>query len=507
MNEPSAAVPTPAEIPQRAPRGRRGNPGRMLAVIMTATFTLAALATSAGAAHAAVAGHAAKPAASAAPAWHNGGCGQLPTVRVQATGIPVQDRSDLQLAVDTAQAEHGCALLIGHFNLGKCLLCVRITAPVTVSGLVDPNQDPNSSNNTVVSTTGGEGSFLVNEPSTAPAGTIEFTDIWISRVTTFGFLMANVYNGNVKFLDNRVTNIRGGVFRVGIGGSGEIPIVAPLQRSMTGQFIAEGNYINTLAVPFPTGGDDNGIAFQGTRFTTMNFLNNTVITRGESLEIEKSVGQTYRIIGNTVVSRYRRNSPFAEAVVTVGYPRLHGGHPAALKLAGNDVANFYILDNNITAGGGSNTLICIMQFMSETSIHRHRFNVISGNHCTTKGIFADLLGGWSGERPYFPQGTLDDAVVTDNTFSGTADFGITMMDFRVPAAPSNNLVNTSHGDLLACNNLSDFTAIKGGANLYFGPSTYDNTFIGNPHGPVVNLGTNNRVIITGKRCSTRWPAP
>jgi len=35
--------------------------------------------------------------------------------------------------------------------------------------------------------------------------------------------------------------------------------------------------------------------------------------------------------------------------------------------------------------------------------------------------------------------------------------------------------------VFARNNLAAFTTIKGGASLFFVPSTHDNIFIGNPH--------------------------
>jgi hypothetical protein len=119
------------------------------------------------------------------------------------------------------------------------------------------------------------------------------------------------------------------------------------------------------------------------------------------------------------------------------------------------------------------------------------------------GVFAGLLGGWAGELPSFPQGSLDHAVVTNNTFCGTADFGITMMDFTVPRAPANNLANTSHVDVFTHNNLSGFRPIKGGASLYFGPATHDNDFIGSPHGPVVNRGRRNVIVVNGVRQGSR----
>lgn len=477
----------------RRPRSGWLANARKLAVVATAVITLATMTvgTMAATASSAVA---ASPAAS--PALRgpgaNGGCGQLRTVTVRGTGIPAVDKRNLQRAINAAQAEQGCALLIGHFNLGICVLCVQITGPVTVSGQADPTQSPNRPNVTVVSTTGGLGSLVVNEPPNAPNGTVEVRDIWIKGSTEFGLGMQNFYRGKVEYFQNRVTSIRElARFRFGILGTTKI---LPGFKVLTGSsLVVADNYVDTTALPFLPG-DDNGIALLAVDFNTIDYSNNTVITKGESLEIENSVGSSYTIADNTVSTQSAKNSIFSAPVETVGYPRLHGGHPASLKLSGNDVARFSIINNTITDGGGSNTIVCIMQYLSPTSVWAHRTTQISGNRCTTKGIFADLLAGWSGELPFFPQGSLDNATVTNNTFTGTADFGVAMLDFKVPLAPANNLTNTSSNDVFAANYFTGFTPIRGGASLYFGPSTQDNVFVGDAHGPIVNLGKNNTIL-------------
>jgi hypothetical protein len=459
-----------------------------LAAALTATMSL----TLGGVASAAGSGTPAKPAT------HTAGTCHSTSIKVRGTGVPAVDRRHLQEAIKIGESSGQCVLLLGHFNVGFCVLCIKITGPVTLTGEADPTgPSPNPAGQTVLRATGGLGSLAVNEPPDAPAGLVRVSDIWLTGNTLIGLAIINFYRGTLLIDHNRVTDIRERArFRFGIGGSTD---VFPPSHVLTGNLIARDNYVNTTGRPFVPG-DDNGIAIQGTTFDTIDYSHNTIITKGESLEIENSTDRTVRVDGNTVVTQSRVNSAFAKVVNTVGYPKLHGGHPAALKFAGNDVANFSITNNNITAGGGSNTIVCIMQYMRDpgTSVHQHRFTLISGNRCAMHRIFAGLLGGWAGERPFFPQGTLDDAVVAHNTFSGTADFGITMMDFTVPAAPSNNLVNTSNADVFTGNDLSAFSSIKGGASLYFGPSTHNNTFIGNPHGPVVNLGKHNHIVINSK---------
>jgi hypothetical protein len=453
----------------------------VLAVVMAAAMSLpmASVASAAG---------------RGTPATHTGGVCTGPTITVRGTSVPAVDRRHLQEAITLGEQNGQCVLLLGHFNVGICVLCIKITGPVTVSGEADPTgPSPSPDSQTVVRATGGVGSLTVNEPPRAPAGLVRVSDIWLRGNNLIGLALVNSYRGTILIDHNRVTDLsEKGRFRFGIAGS---PDILPPSHVLAGNLIVRDNYVNTTARPFLPG-DDNGIAVQGAKFNTIDYSHNTVITKGESLEIEASTARTVRVDSNTVVTQSRLNSKFALVVNTAGFPRLHGGHPAALKFAGNDVANFSITNNDITAGGGSNTIVCIMQYMGDasTSVHPDRFTQISGNRCTMDGIFAGLLGGWAGQPPFFGQGTLDDAVVDNNTFTGTADFGVIMADFTVSAAPANSLLNTSHHDVFARNNLAAFTTIKGGAALYFGPSTHDNIFIGNPHGRVINLGKNNRII-------------
>ena len=305
--------------------------------------------------------------------------------------------------------------------------------------------------------------------------------------------MQNFYRGTLEFDHNRITDIRErGRFRFGIAGSTQI---LPGAHVLTGHLVVSDNYVDTTTNPFVPG-DDNAIAVQSTAFDSIDFSHNTAITNGESIEIEKSVRDAHNISDNVISSTRRRDSVLARAVDTVGYPNLHGGHPAATKMAGNDVARFTIDNNVVRSGGGSSTMVCIMQYMADASesVYATRTTRISGNHCTMSGIFAGVLGGWAGERPFFPRGNDRRRGRADNTLTGTSSFGITMMDFTVPRAPVNDLINTSHGNVLTGNDFSAFT--PGVASLYLGASTHGNTFTGNPHGPVIDLGTGNHVTIT-----------
>ena len=472
----------------RSQRGRPFGWRRRLAAALIGVLTLGAglvgvPAATAGAAVAAT--PAGSPSASA-------GCGRLDTVKVYATRSPSLNRRAIQEAIVTAEGRrNGCALLIGHFNLGFCVLCLTVTGPVTVSGQADPTGSfPDRNGLTVVSARGGSGWLQVNEPPDVPTGVVQIRDIWWDKANGFGLAVHNSYRGTVEFIRNRITNIRDprGPFRGAIGAGNGIPGTEVLEGSV----VVQDNYIDLTTTPrAPV--NDNGIAFFNSHFTSIDISHNTSITTGDSVEIEGSVGSSYNVSDNTIVTKYAGNSPFARVVVTVGYPGLHGGDPNALKMAGNDAARTIIRDNKLTVGGGGPTSTCIEAFQVAPSIHPTRLTEISGNRCTMSGIFAGLLAGWAGLLPTWGPGTLDNAIVTNNIFTGTAAFGIAMLDFKYPVFRFNSLVNTSHGNVFRDNNFSAFTASQ--AALYLGPSTHDNLFVGSLRGTIVNLGTHN-VIIT-----------
>ena len=255
----------------------------------------------------------------------------------------------------------------------------------------------------------------------------------------------------------------------------------------------QGNYIDSTGTPFVSG-DDNAIAFVKTHFDSVEYVDNTAITHGESLELEGAVASRVDITGNTISTSRLTDSTLARIVTTVGYPRLHGGHPASIKMAGNDVRTMSIRDNDVVTGGGTSTAVCIMQYEPVASVYPTRSTSITGNRCRMSHIFAGLLAGWAGTPGFFEPGILQNATVADNSFTGSASFGIAALDFRVRLAPAQDLVNTSNHNVFRGNDLSGFT--PGQASLYLGPSTHDNTFHGDPHGPVVNRGTNNHIVVT-----------
>ena len=160
-------------------RDRRLRAGRTLAVGLAAVVTLAAGSAGASATTATSVVAAIRTAslstADVTASGVGGGCGGRPVVQVHGSGVPVRDKRNIQWAIVSAEGRSGCVLLLGRFNLGVCVFCLVVTGPVTVSGQTDPTgPSPERQGVTVVSTTGGVGSLVVDESPNAPGGWSRF---------------------------------------------------------------------------------------------------------------------------------------------------------------------------------------------------------------------------------------------------------------------------------------------------------------------------------------------
>lgn len=307
--------------------------------------------------------------------------------------------------------------------------------------------------------------------------------------------ISSFYGGSVLLLHNRITDVRerlGQRFAISSNGL--------LGSTVQGDYLAvQGNYIDTVSggvfIPILLG-DDNGIAFLGTRFDSVDITNNTLITNGEN-EYELTGGSRLNF-SNNVISTTKRfdTASILNLVATVGYPRLHGGLPASIAMRDDDFADTTIQNNDIDTRGGATFSDCMLLSYPVASTQSSRSTTITGNRCDMGGIFAGMQIGWFGATSLLPSGIFDNAVVARNTFTGTASFGIAALDYRyrLPFNVPGNLNNTSNHNLFSNNDFSTFTPSQ--ATLYLGPSTHDNTFIGDPHGPVVNLGTDNHIVPT-----------
>jgi hypothetical protein len=433
---------------------------------------------------------------SARPATTHGCRG--PTVDVVATGVPVQDRRNIQGGIDAGQATGRCVRLSGQFNVGACGGCLRITAPVTIVGQGDPTDpaaDPTSL--TVVRASRGRGLLVVDEPATAPEGDVVIRDVWWRGSTLSAISVSNFHGGTLEIVRNKVTHIDGALGqRFAITSNGLTP-----GNSVSGDHvILSENHIDTTTggvfVPILLG-DDNGIAFLGTAFDEVDITGNTLITHGEN-EYELTGGSRLTIADNYISTTKRVDTAtLVNLIETVGYPLLTpGGLPSSIALRDTDFKTTVLSNNHIVTGGGARNGVCILFSQPVPSAHPSRSTSVIGNRCDMGGIFAGISMGWFGATGLLPPGILDGATITDNTFTGRAAFGLAALDYRyrVPFEVLGNLHNTSHHNRMQRNDFSAFT--PGRATLYLGPSTHDNTFIGSPHGPVVNLGTNNRLVLS-----------
>ena len=266
--------------------------------------------------------------------------------------------------------------------------------------------------------------------------------------------------------------------------------------ALTGSFLAQDNYVDTTAVPM-VGIDDNAIALGTNFFDDITFRGNTMISNGESSEIENAVGNSITVEDNTIESRMTQTPtsfPSFLATEVVGFPGVRAGHGDGLNAKGVDTVSVVIRNNNIVTSGVP-TGVCIEAWQSPTTIHTQpRTTLIEGNNCEVHGQFAGLMVGWSGEMPFFVAGTLDDAVVRDNVVTGEAMFGLALADYNVQPAPANNLINTGHDNVFEGNDLTGLDVST--ASVYFGPSTFNNSFVGAFSGPVLDQGTGNTIVNT-----------
>jgi hypothetical protein len=427
------------------------------------------------------------------------------TIDVRATNDPAKNQSNIQRAIEKGQRTGKTVKLSGQFDLGLCFFCIRITAPVSIVGQADPTgPNPDPSQMTVL-TSVGLGPIIIAQGPGSPAGVTSIQDLWVRGGGLAAIGVVNHDNdGLVRLARNRVTDLAPfGGFRFGLAGGIEIYLRNLLPGVDTegnvvlrGHFLAENNYVDTIGVPMVLGIDDNAIATGKNNYDTITYRNNTMISIGESSEVEyNSGGSSIVIEDNTIKSLSFEPLQSFLATRAVGLPGIvRAGHPDGINMKGVDTSSVVIRNNDIETRG-RRTGLCIMAWHSETSTVGPRSVLIENNRCNMDGQFTGIMVGWSGEDPFFPPGTLDNAVIRDNEISGNSMFGIAFPDFVVPIAPRNNLTNTATGNVMVDNDLTGLQTTT--AALYFGPSTSNNSFVGAFNGGVLDEGTGNTVVNTG----------
>jgi len=107
------------------------------------------------------------------------------------------------------------------------------------------------------------------------------------------------------------------------------------------------------------------------------------------------------------------------------------------------------------------------------------------------GQFAAVLAGWAGFPAFFPPFYLQNSTVRNNLFDGWAQHGVAFSDFLFDPSSSQDEWNLGNGNLFEGNSFRGLRT--DGVVLFFGTSTRNNLFIGDPNGVVIDLGTDNQV--------------
>ncbi|MGB5812692.1 MAG: hypothetical protein WBG86_19315, partial [Polyangiales bacterium] len=405
---------------------------------------------------------------------------------------------------------NGRVRLVGEFDLGGgyCNGCIRIRGPVIVQGTGDPSGDatPKKRDVTIINAGNPDEKNISLTPFTIDWD-IDYFDtplivekLWFNGGFPSAIIMEQT-RGTVKLLNNRVTGLSqiGEVsdnpdalfpFRFGMAGAG----FGPLSGQFHGKFHAVGNYIHNPIRNFSQG-DDNGVAISATNFDFVEISHNTLITRGEAVEIENNIapGGRIEVIGNKIrtnaaISNFAKWTFMPPPETGWPYPTGEsGGHPACIKVTGGDVAQLIVEDNDVETSNYP-SVVCIMVGLSNDDSR----TVIRNNRCSMDGSFAGILAGWAGEIPFFPPFFLHNALVEKNVFEGTPRFGIIFTDWTFDGPGPNDanaLINTGNHNLFRWNDMSRLHATD--ASLVFWDHTSENVFFGNPNGTVINTGTNN----------------
>lgn len=409
-------------------------------------------------------------------------------ITVTGTGVPAVDVRHLNDAFLTAGRTRRTVQLVGTFNVGdRCVFCVRINNPVNIVGTGDPTvARPNPAQTTIIKgglRGGAFGPFAYRVPDSAGPGPVAISRLWFDGATGLGIVTVATNPGTeLRISYDRSTGLQTlpGPWNV----DGFIGAWDARASTLNGDIQIDHNYIDTRPKPFWFG-DDNPIGFARQNFSHASVTDNTLISRGET-EFEGGTNPDAVI----VVARNQitmNASPSPDGLLYAA-----PGHPAAIKVHGN-LAQRIIVAGNYVRTYGSSKGVCLEVTVPQTPAGEKARTLIQGNTCAMTGTGIGLAAGWTGVPGFFPNGSLQNARVVGNTFTGTALWGIAFLNYTAPPGfpPVAGLSNEGHGNTFVDNNMSGLHAIVA---LQFGPQTHDNLFIGNPHGRVINRGTHNTII-------------
>jgi hypothetical protein len=427
-------------------------------------------------------------------------------ITVVGTARPEKDVRNINRAIRQAGKNHKTVRLVGHFDVGDlCVACIRITKPVTIVGTGDPTvPNPNEATTTIIE--GGRQGlaivpFLVFKPGD---GEVNVSRLWFRNMTEGQLWLQGTSEGSkVRFSYNRFTELRPAFtpslsFPMAGGWSiekkddddGEDPDVEPGDLddvSPEGEWQIDHNYADVIRHPFF--GDQDCIATAHWSFSKVTITDNTLKCDQDVVELEGGINPDAEILiaRNDIV---QSAAPSPEGIL---YPP--GGHPEAIKVITNLASSVRVIGNEIDSiGTHTDTAVCILFASPQGSPPPFGSNVVADNTCNMSGVTAGLLAGYTQAGAFYsPAGTMQNTLVIGNTFRGTAKFGIAFLDYAAPPGfgPEWGLVNDGNGNVFVGNHLSGLVAPVA---LQFGAATHDNLFVGDPGGPVVDLGTNNVVV-------------
>ena len=395
---------------------------------------------------------------------------------------PQAVRAAVNLGVERG-GDRGRVVLEGVFDFGDCASCIEINGPVLIEGTSDPSGPAPIASATTISSS-ARAPFVIADDSDG-TGTIRIERLWFDRSDLIAIEVERLAGG-LELENNRFTGITGasgdrGTLRFAVGGASP----GLREGSLRGWFRAVDNHIDTRDVSFKIG-DDNGFAFAKCEFDRIEIRDNRIYTRGEGVEVEgcSNAAAVIEVVGNELITdaAISNLAPLTKSPGLVGI----GGHPAVLKVIGSEASQVLIADNDVTLSGW-HTAICIMPGLT----NRAGTMQIRNNYCQMSGQFAALLAGWAGTPGFFPPFYLQNSVVENNVFEGTAQYGVAFADFAFLPARVADEVNRGNNNLFQGNSFLGLETSQ--AALYFGPRTRENVFIGDPNGRVIDRGRRNQI--------------
>lgn len=457
------------------------------------------------------------------------------TVHLSATGVPARDRENLRSAVSRVRVD-GTIRMTGQFDLGNtCVMCITIDKPLTLFGTGGDPSNPYANEESLTSIMGGLASIRVVQADENRGSMIAFRNLWFRRALMAPFAV-------VRSLDRfKVDRIRVSEidplfvlvqqFRFGIplapfdivaaanfGISAEdfreeldrqFPGSAALLRGeddegeqftrLEGEWFVTNSLVDLLRegrIPFVKG-DDNPVATAVCAFDRIFIVRNVIRSRGE-FEIEGCTGlHAEYFVTENVIELDAADSWEGAVIGNSLRGAEQAGHPAAMKLVGNEEARLLVTDNVISVTGSPSAVAVLAGNRNPDSVSKYRRNrfEIRGVNTPLLRPRVAFLGGYPAIPGFFPQSYLQNALITENEFVGAANYAMAFVDMRwlplppPPIGPS--LVNEANGNRIIDNDFSDFTS-RGGT-LVFGESTFENLFVGDPNGDIVDLGTDNLI--------------